>query len=524
MRTFTQSKNVRMHALDKKIRSLAAADSLLEQLSPANLLNCCALPEITMSDLSNKPTRKKLVLNAFAINAPAHLSPGLWRHPRNATAGFNKLKYWVDLAQLLDRAGFHALFIADVLGAYDVYKGPANVDPVLASGAQFPIHDPLYLVPTLASVTESLTFGITASTTYDAPYAHARRFSTVDHLAEGRVAWNIVTSYLDSAARNFGLHTQVPHDERYEIAEEYIEVLYKLWEGSWQDNAAVRDQALGQFTLAGRVRQIHHKGKHFSVPGPHICEPSPQRTPFLFQAGTSKAGREFGAKHAEAIFVGGQSPEKVRTSVDALRQLAKEKFGRDPSHLKIIAGITIIVDETDEKARTKRDELLSYGDKEGALALFGGWTGYDLSTYTDDEDFRFVKAPAIQSIVNGWAATVPGTDNAPWTKARIAEYLVLGGMNAKIVGSPTTVADELERWAQVADLDGFNLSHVVSPGSFEDIIEWVLPELRLRGLFRNEVEKRGATAREAFLGQSWLLDDHPGRKYRWEASKDGTSN
>ncbi|KAF1347302.1 xenobiotic compound monooxygenase, DszA family [Lizonia empirigonia] len=405
---------------------------------------------------------------------------------RVSEEGFNKLKYWVDLAKLLDKAGFHALFIADVLGPYDVYKGGSNVDPVLASGAQFPIHDPLYLVPTLASVTDNLTFGVTASTTYDAPYAHARRFSTVDHLAEGRVVRNIVTSYLDSAARNFGLDTQIPHDERYEIAEEYMEVAYKLWEGSWRDDAVVRNKATGQFAVAWRVRQIHHQGKHFSIPGPHICEP--------------KTGREFGAKHAEAIFVGGQTPEKVRSSVDALRELARDKFGRGPNHLKIIAGITIIVDETDGKAFAKRDELLSYGDKEGALALFGGWTGYDLSTYADDEDFRLVKAPAIQSIVNGWAATVPGTDNAPWMKARIADYLILGGMNAKVVGSPITVVDELERWARVADLDGFNLSHVVSPGSFEDIIEWVLPELRQRGLFRQEIKKKGATAREAFLG------------------------
>ena len=151
---------------------------------------------------------------------------------------------------------------------------------------------------------------------------HARRFSTVDHLAEGRVAWNIITSYLDSAARNFGLDTQVPHDERYDIAEEYMEVVYKLWEGSWRDDAAVRNQDTGEFALARRVRQIHHNGKHFNAPGPHICEPSPQRTPFLFQAGTSKAGKEFGAKHAEAIFVGGQTPEKVRISVDALRDLS----------------------------------------------------------------------------------------------------------------------------------------------------------------------------------------------------------
>jgi alkanesulfonate monooxygenase SsuD/methylene tetrahydromethanopterin reductase-like flavin-dependent oxidoreductase (luciferase family) len=157
-----------------------------------------------MSEISTNGTLKRqFILNAFAINVPGRLSPGLWRHPRNATAGFNKLKYWAHLAQLLDKAGFHALFISNALGAYGVYKGPANVDLVLASGAQFPIHDPLYLVPTLASVTENLIFGVRASITYDAPYAHARQFSTVDHLAEGIVASDIVTSYVDSAARKF---------------------------------------------------------------------------------------------------------------------------------------------------------------------------------------------------------------------------------------------------------------------------------------------------------------------------------
>jgi alkanesulfonate monooxygenase SsuD/methylene tetrahydromethanopterin reductase-like flavin-dependent oxidoreductase (luciferase family) len=205
------------------------------------------------------------------------------------------------------------------------------------------------------------------------------------------------------------------------------DALSQLWEGSWRDDAAVRDFKSGQFAIPGRVRDINHKGKYFNVPGPHICEPSPQRTPFLFQAGTSKAGTEFGAKHAEAVFLGGQTPEKVKASVDALRQTAKEKFGRDPSHLKMIAGITIIIDETDEKAFQKRDELLTYGDREGALALFGGWTGIDLSTYGDDEDFRFVKLPAVQSMVQRWSETVPGTEGLKWTKSRIADFILLGG-------------------------------------------------------------------------------------------------
>lgn len=301
----------------------------------------------------------------------------------------------------------------------------------------------------------------------------------------------------------------------------------------------VRDRESGVFAKAGKVREIHHKGKYFNVPGPHICEPSPQRTPyvklfiipltgvckeiladsknrlsFIFQAGTSKAGTEFGAKHAEAVFLGGQTPEKVRASVDALRETAR-KNGRDPSHIKMMAGMTIIIDETDAKAEQKKDDFLRYGDREGALALFGGWTGIDLSTYSDDEDFRFVKAPAVQSIVNRWSDTVPGSEGLKWNKSRIAEYLLLGGVIPKVVGGPQTVVDELERWVEDGGVDGFNLSHIVNPGSFDDMIEFLLPELSKRGLFKNQVAKEGATAREVFFGQAHVLDDHPAFRFKW---------
>jgi alkanesulfonate monooxygenase SsuD/methylene tetrahydromethanopterin reductase-like flavin-dependent oxidoreductase (luciferase family) len=177
------------------------------------------------------------------------------------------------LAQLLDNANFHAIFIADTLGPYAVYKGPANVVPALAAGAQFPVNDPLYLVPAMAAVTKNLIFGVAASLTYEGPYSLARRLSTVDHLSNGRVAWSIVTSYLDSAARNHGLKEQIPHDERYAIAHEYMEVLYKLWEGSFRDNAVLADKESGIYIASDAVRQIHHKRKYFEVPGPTFCEP-----------------------------------------------------------------------------------------------------------------------------------------------------------------------------------------------------------------------------------------------------------
>jgi FMN-dependent oxidoreductase (nitrilotriacetate monooxygenase family) len=450
------------------------------------------------------------------MNTPGHLSPGQWRHPRNKTSQYTKLSFWFELAQLLDKANFHAMFIADTLGPYDVYKGPANVVPSLASGAQFPVNDPLYLVPAMAAATKNLVFGVTASLTYEKPYALARRLSTVDHLSDGRLAWNIVTSYLDSAARNHGLREQIPHDERYAIAHEYMEVLYKLWEGSFRDDAVIEDQDRGVYIAEDAVRPIHHKGKYFEVPGPHFCEPSPQRTPFLFQAGVSEAGNNFGGKHGEAIFIGGQTYEAVQKTVTSIRDVAKRE-GRDPSHIKVVLGIQVIVAATDEEAYAKRDEHLKYADREGALALFGGWTGVDLSSYSDDEDFRVIDSPRIQSIVRRWAATVPGTDNLPWTKQRIVEYLSVGGLQAKVIGSPKTVADELERWIEISDVDGFNLAHITNPGTFEDIIEYLIPELQRRGVFRTSVEKEGATAREAYIGTTRLPEDHPGSRYKWRA-------
>ena len=387
----------------------------------------------------------------------------------------------------------------------------------------------------MAAATKNLVFGVTISLTYEKPYPLARRLSTVDHYSNGRIAWNVVTSYLDSAARNHGLKEQIPHDERYAIAHEYLEVVYKLWEGSFRDDAVVNDRERGVYIADDAVREINHKGKYFEVPGPHFVEPSPQRTPLLFQAGVSEAGNRFGGKHGEAIFIGGQTPEQVRNTVDNIRQVAKEE-GRNQDHIKIISGITVIVAATDEEAEAKREEYRKYADPEGALALFGGWTGIDISSYGDDEDFRFTEAPRVQSIVKRWSATVPGTDNLPWTKRRIAEYICLGGLGGKIVGGPKKAADEIERWVEISGIDGFNLAHITNPGTFEDIIKYLLPELRRRGIFRNEAPKEGATAREAFIGTRRLPDDHPGSQYKWpagekipkyqqeEAAKEGAAN
>lgn len=228
-----------------------------------------------------------------------HQSPGLWRHPEDRSWRFTDVDHWVELAKLLENAKFHGIFIADVLGGYDVYK--QSLDPAVISGAQWPVNEPLSVVSAMAAATRSIGFGVTVSTTYEQPYHLARRLSTVDHLTKGRLGWNIVTSYLDSAARNMGQTQQPQHDDRYAQAEEYIKVMYKLFQSSWRDDAVQLDREKGVYTSPELVRQINHEGKFFTVPGPHIVQPSPQRTPLLLQAGTSRAGKVFAAQHAGKI-------------------------------------------------------------------------------------------------------------------------------------------------------------------------------------------------------------------------------
>ncbi|KAL2172558.1 hypothetical protein VTG60DRAFT_5312 [Thermothelomyces hinnuleus] len=462
--------------------------------------------------------KKQLIINAFVESCSGHQSPGLWAHPDDQSSNFNDVKHWVKLAQLLEAANFHGIFIADVLGAYDVYKGPRNPDPAIVSGAQWPVNEPLAVVSAMAAATESIGFGVTVATTYEQPYHLARRLSTVDHLSGGRVGWNVVTGYLDSAARNLG-HTEQPaHDERYAIAEEYMEVMYKLWQSSWRDDAVKLDREKRIYTDPSLVRTIDHVGKYYTVPGPHICQPSPQRTPLILQAGTSKAGKAFAAKHAEAIFIAGHSRSVVAKNIAEIRAAARDEFGRDPSSIKFLALFCPIIGATEEEARAKYEEYLSYGSEDGALALFGGWTGIDLAQYGDDEELRHVESNAIRSAVEAWSRAVPGIPK--WTKHTVANHIKVGGLGATAVGTAEQVADEMERWVREADVDGFNLAYALMPRTFEEVIQYLLPVLKQRGLFWDGYTVKGGTYRENIYGKPGLTRppaDHPAAKYHWKA-------
>lgn len=222
------------------------------------------------------------------MNCVAHQSPGLWVHPEDQSYRYKDIEYWVELAQLLEKGRFDGLFIADVIGIYDVYGNDKTT--AVREATQVPVNDPILLVSAMAHATEHLGFGITCSTTFEHPYTFARRMSTLDHLTKGRVGWNIVTSYLESGTKNIDIGDRFLHSERYNIAEEYLEVCYKLWEGSWEDDAVIKDRDRKIFTDPAKVHEINHHGKYFNVPGIHLCEPSPQRTPVYIKQALQREG------------------------------------------------------------------------------------------------------------------------------------------------------------------------------------------------------------------------------------------
>lgn len=447
---------------------------------------------------------KEILLNAFNMNCVGHINHGLWTHPRDTSTQYKTLAYWTDLARLLERGLFDGLFIADIVGTYDVYG--QSLDVTLKESIQLPVNDPLLLVSAMAAVTRHLGFGLTANLTYEAPYLFARRLSTLDHLSNGRVGWNIVTGYLDSAARAMGLAQQPEHDRRYDQADEYLQVLYKLLEGSWDDDAVIADREQRVYAEPSKVRKVQHHGEFYKVEGYHLCEPSPQRTPVLFQAGSSPRGLAFAGQHAECVFISGQDQAATRAQVDKVRAAARAA-GRAPQAIKVFMGITVIVAPTEAKAHAKHAEYLRHASPEAGVAHFASSTGIDFAAYGLDEPIGFTQGNAIQS------ATRQLQDSA-WTRRRLLQQHALGGRYVTLVGAPEQVADQLIEWIDQTGLDGFNLTRTVTPESFEDFIDLVVPELQRRGRYKTAYTE-GALREKLFAApHPYLPAGHPGATYR----------
>jgi len=378
-----------------------------------------------------------------------------------------------------------------------------NGDAAIRNAVQVPLLDPMLIVPAMAAATRNLGFGVTCNLAWESPALMARRFSTLDHLTKGRIGWNIVTGYLDSAARAMGLDRQMAHDDRYDLADEYMEILYRLWEESWAADAVKRDRAAGIYADPARVKHITHQGRQYRLDAPHLVEPSPQRTPVLYQAGASDRGRGFAAQHAECVFLNGGPKPHVAKLVADLRARAA------PRPIRIFVGATLIIGRTRAEAEAKLAEYRQHASIEGALAHASASLGIDLARFAPDDELPEAgQSQAIRSNLEALRAAAPRA-----TKRALIDRMVLGSRQPPIIGSIEEVAEELIAWMDQADVDGFNLSRTVTPECLEDVVRLLVPALQERGRY-----KRGyaaGTYREKLFGAGPLLAaPHPAAGWR----------
>jgi long-chain alkane monooxygenase len=438
-------------------------------------------------------------LNVLTQCVPSPLFEGLWRDPDDGSAtGYRSLGYWTGIAQRLERARVDALFFADIHGVYDTYGGSAAA--AVRHTVQIPAVDPVLVIPAAAAVTSHLGFAVTYSTSYHQPYQCARVFSSLDHLTDGRIGWNIVTSDL-RLARGSGLADQTPHDERYDRADEYLDLVVRLWEDSWESGALVYDTESDTFADPERVRPIEHDGRWFHVRAPHQCEPSPQRTPVLYQAGSSSRGMDFAARHAEVVFVTLNGFKQGREKVTQLRARA-ERLGRDPSRLKVLQGMCLIVAEDRERAQERADEYVRLSSQGGLLTKWCGWSGVDLAGYPPEAPVSALRAQDMHSVLGFVEQIAPGRE---LTIGDLRDIVAVpqrphGYARLVLFGTPTEVADRMEEWLERTGIDGFNLMPCPPTRGIDDLCDLLIPELQRRGLFRTEYDTAQRTLRERYFG------------------------
>ncbi len=411
-------------------------------------------------------------LHAFEMACVGHIQQGLWRHPRDRATDYTRLDHWTGLARTLERGLFDGLFLADVLGVYDVFGG--NADAALRAGVQVPNLDPMLLIPAMAQATRHLGFAVTANTAASHPFVFARQMSTLDHLTDGRIGWNVVTGYLDSAARALGLAAQAAHDSRYDAADAVMAGLDKLWRQSWADGAVLADRAAGAYADPARIHAVSHAGQGWRSEAVHLCAPSPQRGPVIYQAGASARGLAFAAEHAECVFVNATTPAQVARLVAELRAAAAARGRR----LQVFAGMTAVLGNTPAEAEDRCAEYERFADAEAAMVQSAGSMGVDFAALAEDEPIRMT---GTQAVVSNLAALTAGP---VLTKAGFRARLRLGGRQAPVVGSAAQVADTMQDWMAQADLDGFVLARTVTPECFTTVVDLLVPELQRRGAYK----------------------------------------
>ncbi len=424
---------------------------------------------------------RKLRLGAFM--RPVSIHTAAWRYPGGTPdANFN-LRAIIGFAKKLEQGKFDAFFMADHLAVLNM---PIEA---LKRSATVTSFDPLTLLPALAMVTEHLGLIATASTTFEPPYTIARRFASLDHISDGRAAWNLVTTSNPDAALNFGIDEKVGHSQRYRRAREFVDVVTGLWD-SFADDAFIRDVNSGVFFDPEKMHILGHKGDYLSVRGPLNIARPPQGWPVIVQAGASEAGRQLAAETAEVIFA-------AQSTLDAGQKFYADikgrmiKLGRNPDHLKVLPGAFVVVGETAEEAQKKRALLDSLVHYDSGIASLSIALGHDASGFDPNRPLPHI--PESNASKSGRERVLALAERENLTVRQLAGRL--GGYSGlAMVGTPTMIADQMEEWLMTDACDGFNVMFPYLPGGLDDFVDQVVPELQQRGMFRTDYE--GRTLRE----------------------------
>lgn len=443
-------------------------------------------------------SQRKLRLGAFLMQYGHHVAA--WRHPDAPADAGQDFAHYRRLAQTAERGLFDAIFFADGLAV----RGENEVAARTAHADHF---EPITLLSALSAVTERIGLIATVSTTYHEPFNLARKFASLDHLSGGRAGWNLVTSASEAEAQNFNLDAQLPHALRYQRAREYVEVVRKLWD-SWEDDAFVRDKASGQYFDPAKVHVAEHRGSHFQVRGPLNVARPPQGYPVLVQAGASDDGRELAAATAEVIFTAWQERDDAQAFYQDIKTRAAA-YGRRPEEILIMPGVFPVIGRTEEEAAEKYAAIQALIHPSVGLGLLSGLIGADLSGY--DIDGPLPELPETNGNKSRQALMYDIARREKLTIRQLYERVAGARGHRTILGTPTSIADQLEDWFVHGAADGFNIMGPVLPGGLEEFVTLVIPELQRRGLFRTEYE--GRTLREN-LGLARPANQHLAARQR----------
>jgi len=432
----------------------------------------------------------QMTLVAFMQASNVTVYSGSWRYP-SSSPDFLDIRYYQRVARVLEEGTFDLMFFDDRLAMPSIFGGsPADA---VRYGARPIKLDLTAVLGAAAGVTTHLGLGATYSTTYYPPFHVARTFATLDHLSGGRAAWNVVTSVNDAEAQNFGVKQHLGHDERYDRAEEFIEIVTKLWD-SWEDEAILMDRDAGLFADPAKVHELNHHGRYFNVQGPLTVPRPPQGRPPIIQAGQSGRGRQFAAKWADLIFTG-----------DPTREIAVEHYrdqkeliascGRDGTAVRVLPMAYTIVGETEAIAKEKEEIFLNQlVHPQASLALLSEVTNYDFSSHSLDDlvtDELIDSVSGIRGLVQGVKKHVGEGQLTLRTLANHRATLLQG---PRFVGTGAQIADQMQDWFESHSCDGFVIAATHLPGAFEDFVRLGVPELRRRGIFRSRYT--GTTLRE----------------------------